>query len=68
MACRMGSQDRLSRIVAGIILLGFTAITGNAVGWLGIIPLVTGIVGWCPIYGPLGIDTCHTGEEHGSGH
>ncbi|WP_457592888.1 YgaP family membrane protein [Hydrogenimonas sp.] len=66
MACRMGEQDRLSRIVAGIILLGFAGITGNVVGWLGIIPLVTGIIGWCPIYGPFGINTCDTGhDDHG---
>ncbi len=62
MACRMGSQDRLSRIAAGVILIGFALITGNVVGWLGIIPLITGIIGWCPIYKPLGIDTCKT--EH----
>ncbi len=60
MACRMGSQDRLSRIVAGVILIGFALITGNVVGWLGVIPLITGIIGWCPIYKPLGIDTCKT--------
>ncbi|WP_457595556.1 YgaP family membrane protein [Hydrogenimonas sp.] len=66
MACQMGAQDRLSRIVAGIILLGFAAITGNIVGWFGIIPLVTGIVGWCPLYRPLGINTCETGHDsHG---
>ncbi len=66
MACRMGSQDRFSRIVAGIILLGFAGITGNIVGWLGVIPLITGIIGWCPVYGPLGIDTCKT--EDGAHH
>ena len=63
MACRMGNQDRISRIVAGVILIGFAMITGNPVGWLGIIPLFTGIVGWCPFYGILGIDTCHTEEK-----
>ena len=63
MACQMGNQDRLSRIVSGVILIGFAIITGNPIGWLGIIPLVTGIIGWCAIYGPLGINTCHTEEE-----
>ena len=62
MECKMGDQDRLSRIVAGVILIVFAMITDNFVGWLGIIPLVTGIVGWCPLYGPLGINTCTT--EH----
>jgi len=65
MAGCMGKEDRLSRIAAGVILLGFAALTGNPVGWVGAVCLVTGIVGWCPIYGPLGIDTCHGGhEEH----
>ena len=67
MACKMGNQDRLSRIVAGVILVGFALLTGNLIGWLGLIPLVTGIVGWCPLYGPLGIDTSPTeGKEHGA--
>ena len=67
MACQMGNQDRLSRIVAGIILIGFAMITGNPIGWLGIIPLVTGIIGWCVFYGPLGINTCES-EEGSHGH
>jgi len=62
MECKMSDQDRLSRVVAGIILIVFAMITGNFVGWLGIIPLITGIVGWCPLYGPLGINTC--ASEH----
>jgi hypothetical protein len=62
----MGDQDRLSRIVAGIILVGFAMITGNPIGWLGIIPLVTGAIGWCPIYEPFGINTCKTEhDDHG---
>jgi hypothetical protein len=62
----MGDQDRLSRIVAGVILVGFAMITGNPIGWLGIIPLVTGIIGWCPIYEPFGINTCETEKgDHG---
>ncbi len=65
MACKLKEEDRLSRIVAGVILLGFTGLTGNPVGWLGLIPLVTGIVGRCPLYKPLGIDPC---AESGGGH
>jgi len=69
MACQMGEQDRLSRIAAGVILVGFAMISGNPVGWFGVIPLVTGIVGWCPFYEPLGINTCDTGHDsHGEGH
>jgi membrane protein implicated in regulation of membrane protease activity len=62
----MGAEDRLSRVIAGAILVIFAMITGNFVGWLGIIPLVTGIVGWCPLYGALGIDTSieHREDTH----
>ncbi|WP_201352006.1 YgaP family membrane protein [Hydrogenimonas urashimensis] len=68
MACQMGTQDRLSRIVAGVILIGFAMITGNPIGWLGIIPLVTGVIGWCLIYGPLGINTCEERSQEHGGH
>ncbi|RUM43641.1 MAG: DUF2892 domain-containing protein [Hydrogenimonas sp.] len=63
MACQMGDQDRLSRVVAGTILVGFAMISGNPVGWLGIIPLATGVIGWCPLYGFLGVNTCDTGHD-----
>ncbi len=63
MACQMGSQDRMSRIVAGVILIGFAMITGNTVGWAGIIPLVTGVTGWCPLYSYLGMNTCENGDS-----
>lgn len=53
------SWDRIVRVMAGLILLGLAAT--NAVGWwgwLGIIPLATGAIGWCPLYTVLGLSTC----------
>ena len=53
------SWDRIVRVMAGLILLGLAAT--NAVGWwgwLGIIPLATGAIGWCPLYTVLGMSTC----------
>ncbi len=53
------SWDRIVRVMAGLILLGLAAT--NAVGWwgwLGIIPLATGAIGWCPLYTVLGMNTC----------
>lgn len=54
-----GSIDRGVRVVAGLALLGLTA-TGNIGmwGWLGAVPLATGLMGWCPLYTMLGINTC----------
>ncbi|WP_319774593.1 DUF2892 domain-containing protein [Breoghania sp.] len=56
----MGSAERIARIVVGIALLAFALmgpadITWKWVGWIGIIPVVTALVGWCPLYTVLGI-------------
>ena len=52
----MGTIDRSIRIIAGLALLGL-AVTGKMWGLVGIVPLLTGIVGWCPPYQLLGINT-----------
>jgi len=56
-----GTIDRALRIVAGIVLIGL-ALAGPKIvwGWIGVIPLVTGLVGFCPLYRLLGINTCAT--------
>ena len=57
----VGSIDRAVRILGGAVLVGMAA-TGT-VGWwawLGLVPLATGIVGWCPPYALLGFNTCRT--------
>lgn len=59
MKANVGGVDRVLRIVAGLVLLGLAA-TGTVGwwGWLGTIPLATGLVGWCPPYAIFGISTC----------
>ena len=53
------SWDRIVRVVAGLILIGLAATnTVGGWGWLGIIPLATGAIGWCPLYTVLGLSTC----------
>lgn len=54
-----GGIDRGLRVAAGLVLIGLAA-TGvvGAWGYIGVIPLVTGAVGMCPIYSLLGINTC----------
>lgn len=51
--------DRTVRVFAGLLLIGL-AVTGaiGLWGYVGVVPLVTGIVGHCPIYSVLGINTC----------
>ena len=61
MSRNVGGIDRVLRIVVGLVLIGL-AVTGM-VGWwgyLGAVPLLTGLIGWCPAYLPLGIKTCRT--------
>jgi len=56
----VGTVDRALRITLGVALL-FFALTGRgAWGWLGLIPIATGLLGSCPAYSLLGISTCAT--------
>jgi len=55
----VGNIDRTLRVVAGIVLLSLGA--AGVLGWwglLGLVPLATGIVGNCPAYSLLGVNTC----------
>ena len=59
MKSNVGGIDRTLRIVAGLALIGLAATgTVGAWGWLGIVPLATGAIGWCPPYAMLGVNTC----------
>ncbi|KLT73838.1 membrane protein [Neisseria arctica] len=60
MACKnIGSSDRIIRIVIGIILISLVFVGPQTLwGWLGLIPLATGLLGWCGLYTLLGINTC----------
>lgn len=55
----VGGIDRVLRILVGLVLLGLAATdTVGWWGWLGLVPLATGIIGWCPPYQLLGFKTC----------
>lgn len=54
-----GHMDRVIRIVVGLVLISMVFIgPQTAWGWVGLIPLATGLIGWCPIYRILGLNTC----------
>ncbi len=57
----VGGIDRVVRIGAGLTLVALAA-TGvvGLWGWLGLVPLATGLSGWCPAYLPFGLSTCKT--------
>ena len=54
-----GTIDRVLRVVLGLVLLSLVFIGPQTVwGWIGVVPLVTGLVGTCPVYSLLGVNTC----------
>ena len=54
-----GTIDRVLRIIAGAALVSLVFVGPETPwGWIGVVPLVTGLVGNCPVYSLLGISTC----------
>lgn len=64
MTNNVGGIDRIVRIGLGGLLV-VLAVTGQvgAWGWIGLLPLATGALGWCPPYSLLGINTCKTRKQ-----
>jgi hypothetical protein len=55
----VGGIDRTLRIIVGLGLISLVFIGPQTVwGWIGVVPLATAIIGWCPPYALLGINTC----------
>lgn len=57
--------ERVIRIVIGLSLISM-AFVGPSNPWflLGLVPLITGVIGWCPPYTLLGINTCNIGHKN----
>ena len=63
MTQNVGGIDRILRIVVGLALIGSTLAGLLPVwGWIGVVPLATAAIGWCPAYLPFGIKTCACGK------
>lgn len=59
MKVNVGTIDRTLRIVAGVVLIALTFLgTIGAWGYIGVVPLLTGLLGVCPAYSLLGLNTC----------
>lgn len=57
----VGGIDRAARIIVGLLVLSLFFVLGEDARWwalLGVIPVLTGLIGWCPAYLPFGIRTC----------
>lgn len=59
MGCNTGAVDRALRVIVGLALIALAAThTIGVWGWIGIVPLLTGIFSFCPVYALLGMNTC----------
>ena len=58
MKANIGGIDRKLRIAIGVAVLAWGAYTQNWWGLVGAVPLLTGLIGWCPPYAILGMSTC----------
>jgi hypothetical protein len=64
MSVNIGIVDRYMRLIVGVVLVAWAlglipTITASPWGWLGLIPLVTSLIGYCPAYALFGINTCN---------
>jgi len=59
MKTNMGTIDRVLRATAGVVLIGLTLSgTIGMWGWIGVAPLATSLIGYCPAYPLFGMNTC----------
>ena len=59
MKINVGAIDRMLRIVVGLVLIALAATgTVGAWGWIGVVPVLTGLFLFCPAYTLLGMNTC----------
>lgn len=59
MTFNVGGIDRMARVLVGLALIGLTLIgTIGVWGWIGVVPLLTGVFRMCPLYAVLGFSTC----------
>ncbi|HUX25559.1 MAG TPA: DUF2892 domain-containing protein [Burkholderiales bacterium] len=66
MKANVGGVDKILRIVVGLGLLSLILILqGNARWWglIGLVPLLTGLVNFCPLYSMIGVSTCPTKDK-----
>ena len=59
MKSNVGGMDRVGRIVVGLVLISLVFVGPQASwGWVGLIPLITGLSSFCPFYTLFGMKTC----------
>lgn len=70
MRTNVGTIDRIARVIVGLLLIafavpiGFPATGWNWIGWIGLVPVLTAVMGTCPLYSVLGLSTCSAKSAH----
>ena len=60
MKCNIGKTDKIIRVILGVCLIAVGVYYQSWWGAVGIIPIFTAAIGWCPAYVPFGISSCKT--------
>jgi hypothetical protein len=60
MKINVGGIDKFLRIAVGLALIAWALVGGPVWAWVGVVPLATGAIGWCPAYNLFGMNTCPT--------
>ena len=58
MKTNVGGIDKIIRILAGVALIAWALMGGPVWAWIGVVPLASGLLGWCPAYTLFGMNTC----------
>jgi hypothetical protein len=68
MKYNVGGIDRVLRVVVGLALIALAATgTVGVWGWIGVVPLATGLFRFCPLYPLIGVNSCGTGGGKSGG-
>ena len=60
MKINVGGIATILRLVVGLALIAWALMGGPVWAWVGVVPLATGAIGWCPAYNLFGMNTCPT--------
>lgn len=63
MKCNVGKTDRIIRVIIGLCMIAAGVYFQSWLGAIGIVPLATAALGWCPAYVPFGISSCKVEEK-----
>ena len=58
MKCNVGKADRIIRVIVGAGIIAIGVYLKSWWGVIGVIPIITAAIGWCPAYLPFGISSC----------